>query len=190
MSLLENLRSARTVMILVLWPLASISGPASARGGHSPVPKSTSIELSPVDYNFVAQANLGAPFQIDSGRIAERKATTADLQHYAHLMVVTHIPVVEALNKILQRKGIIAPQNTLLRGAYDAMVASLNAEHVAVLDRDYVTGQVEYQKGNAALFQNEIRNGHDPDLKKFARQTLPKIEDHLRRARRLVKEEQ
>ena len=28
--------------------------------------------LSPVDYNFVAQANLGAPFQIDSGRLASR----------------------------------------------------------------------------------------------------------------------
>jgi hypothetical protein len=28
---------------------------------------SASAKLSPEDYNFVAQANLGAPFQIDSG---------------------------------------------------------------------------------------------------------------------------
>ena len=41
--------------------------------------------LSPVDYNFVAQANLGAPFQIDSGRIAEEKATSANIRDYAHL---------------------------------------------------------------------------------------------------------
>jgi putative membrane protein len=33
--------------------------------------------LSPVDYNFVAQANLSAPFQVDTGRLAEQKATTA-----------------------------------------------------------------------------------------------------------------
>jgi putative membrane protein len=38
---------------------------------------------SPVDYNFVAQANLGAPFQIASGRIAEEKATTANIRDYA-----------------------------------------------------------------------------------------------------------
>jgi putative membrane protein len=145
--------------------------------------------LAAVDHNFVAQANLGAPFQIDSGNIAEKKATTAEIRDYAHLMVVTHIPVVDALNKILQQKNIKAPPNTLLNGAYHAMIASLNAEDGAALDRDYIEGQVDYQKGNAALFQNEIENGYDADLKQFARATLPKIEDHLRRALKLQKDE-
>jgi putative membrane protein len=49
-----------------------------------------------------------------------------------------------------------------------------------------VNGQVEYQKGNAALFQQEIQNGNDPDLRRFARETLPKIEDHLQRALKLA----
>src|SRR5882724_8787380 len=70
--------------------------------------------LSPVDYNFVAQANLGAPFQIDSGRIAEKKGMTPAIRDYAHLMVVSHVPVVDALNKVLQRKGLTAPPNPLL----------------------------------------------------------------------------
>jgi putative membrane protein len=47
--------------------------------------------LSPVDYNFVAEANLGAPSQIDSGRLAEQKATTANIRDYARLMMVTHM---------------------------------------------------------------------------------------------------
>jgi putative membrane protein len=147
----------------------------------------TESVLSPVDYNFVAQANLGAPFQIDSGRIAEQKATTAAIRDYAHLMVVTHIPVVDALNAVLQRKRIAAPPHTLLQGAYDAMIASLKAEKGAALDRDYVDGQVEYQRGNATLFKYEINNGADPDLKEFAQHTLPKIEDHLQRALKLAK---
>jgi putative membrane protein len=149
---------------------------------------SKSQELAAVDYNFVAQANLGAPFQIDSGRVAETKATTQEIRDYAHLMVVTHIPVVDALNKILQQKNIKAAPNPLLNGAYRAMVASLKAEHGAALDRDYIEGQVEYQKGNAALFRNEIEAGCDPDLKQFARATLPKIEDHLERALKLAKD--
>src|SRR6202007_708548 len=94
-------------------------------------PSSTASQsdgLAGVDHNFVAQANLGAPFQIDSGRIAEKKATTAEIRDYAHLMVVTHIPVVDALNKILQQKNIKAPPNTLLNGAYHALVAPLNSE--------------------------------------------------------------
>jgi putative membrane protein len=146
-------------------------------------------KLSPVDYNFVAQANLGAPFQVDSGRVAEDKARTAEIRDYAHLMVTSHIPVVEALNNILQRKGLTAPPNTLLQGAYRAMVTSLKAESGKALDRDYVDGQIEYQKGNAALFQYEIQYGTDVDLKEFARATLPKIEDHLQRALKLAKNE-
>ena len=100
-------------------------------------------------------------------------------------MVTSHIPVADALTAILQRKNV-TPSNTLLHGAYDAMLSTLQADHGAAFDRDYVNGQVEYQKGNAALFRQEIENGSDPDLKEFARQTLPKIEDHLQRALKLA----
>ena len=117
------------------------------------------MQLSAVDDNFIAQANLGAPFQIASGRLAEKKGTTAAIRDYAHLMVVSHIPVVNALNAILQRKNIAAPPNTLLHSAYNAMVALLEADRGIGFDRDYVEGQVEYQKGNAALFQYEIQHG-------------------------------
>jgi putative membrane protein len=148
-------------------------------------PTERPAKLSAVDFNFVGQANLGAPFQVDSGRLAETKGTTADIRSYAHLMVTSHIPVVDALNAILQRKNI-TPSNTLLHGAYDEMLFTLKAAHGAAFDRDYVNGQVEYQKGNAALFRQEIQKGDDADLQEFARQTLPKIEDHLRRALKLA----
>jgi putative membrane protein len=101
-------------------------------------------------------------------------------------MVVSHVPVVDALNKVLQRKGFTAPPNPLLHGAYDTMLNSLKAEQGRAFDRDYVDGQVQYQEGNAALFRYEIENGTDSDLKEFARQTLPKIEDHLQRALKLA----
>jgi putative membrane protein len=51
-----------------------------------------------------------------------------------------------------------------------------------------VRGQVNYQKANARLYQYELDNGTDPDLKAFARQTLPKIQDHLERALKLQRE--
>ena len=66
------------------------------------------------------------------------------------------------------------------------MIATLESDNGAAFDRDYVNGQVEYQKGNAALFEQESQNGADRDLKEFARQTLPKIVDHLQRAEKLA----
>jgi len=148
-------------------------------------PAEAPAKLSAVDFNFVGQANLGAPFQVDSGRLAETKGTGAAIRSYAHLMVTSHIPVVNALNAILEKQGI-TPSNTLLHGAYDAMIFTLEADRGEAFDRNYVDGQVEYQKGNAALFEQEIQNGTDSDLKEFARQTLPKIVDHLQRAEKLA----
>src|SRR5271165_4673994 len=82
-------------------------------------------QLSAIDFNFVGQANLGAPFQINSGRIAEVNGSQPAIREYAHLMVTSHIPVVEALNGILQRKNV-TPSNALLQGAYNAMLSTLN----------------------------------------------------------------
>jgi putative membrane protein len=148
-------------------------------------PPEAPATLNAIDFNFAGQANLGAPFQVDSGRLAETKATNAAIRGYAHLMVTTHIPVVDALNVILKQKNI-TPSSTLLHGAYDAMISTLKADRGTAFDRNYVKGQVEYQKGNAALFEQEIQNGSDPELKEFARQTLPKIVDHLQRAEKLA----
>jgi putative membrane protein len=148
-------------------------------------PREAPASLNAVDFKFVGQANLGAPFQVDSGRLAEKKGASAEIITYAHLMVTSHIPVVDALNVILKQKGV-TPSNTLLHGAYRAMISTLEEDRGAAFDRDYVNGQVEYQKGNAALFEQEIANGTDPDLKEFARHTLPKILDHLQRAEKLA----
>ena len=174
-------RIARLGFASVLLSLAA-GGIANAQTG---APREAPATLNAVDFNFVGQANLGAPFQVDSGRLAEKKGGSVAIRDYARLMVTSHIPVVDALNLILQAKNV-TPSNTLLHGAYDAMIATLKADRGAAFDRDYVNGQVAYQKGNAALFRQEIENGSDPDLKQFAIRTLPKIEDHLERALKLA----
>jgi putative membrane protein len=171
------------LICVLLW-----SAGTAAALAQTAAPPEAPASLNAVDFNFVGQANLGAPFQVDSGRLAETKGTSAAIRSYAHLMVTTHIPVVDALNVILKRKNI-TPSNTLLHGAYDAMIFTLKADRSAAFDRNYVNGQVEYQKGNAALFEQEIQNGADPDLKQFARQTLPKIVDHLQRAEKFAADE-
>ena len=137
--------------------------------------------LGPVDLYFVTQTSLGTPFQVDSGQLAEEKGGTQAIRSYAELMVSSHEAVNGALQAILQRKGPLPPP-TLLQAAYTTMVATLQDEAGPAFDQDYVRGQVDYQKANAALYQYEIANGSDADLVPFAQDTLPKIQDHLAKA--------
>jgi putative membrane protein len=140
--------------------------------------------LGPADTYFVTQTLLGTPFQVDSGRLAEARGTTQAIQSYAQLMVSSHITVNNTLTVILKNKAPTPPP-TLLKAAYSTMVSTLHGESGQTFDADYVGGQVNYQRANAALYEYEIANGTDPDLKAFARQTLPKIQDHLARALKL-----
>jgi putative membrane protein len=140
--------------------------------------------LGPADSYFVTQTSLGTPFQVDSGRLAETRGTTQAIQSYAQLMVSSHITVNNALTAILKDKAPTPPP-TLLKAAYSTMFSTLQHESGRTFDADYIGGQVNYQRANAALYQYEIANGTDPDLKTFARQTLPKIQDHLARALKL-----
>jgi putative membrane protein len=121
-------------------------------------PPEVPAALNAVDFNFVGQANLGAPFQVDSGRLAETKGTNAAVRSYAHLMMVTtHVPVVDALDVILKRKNI-TPSSTLLQGAYDAMISTLKADRGTVFDRER-SGRVS--KGQCGV----VRTG-DPERKR------------------------
>jgi putative membrane protein len=140
--------------------------------------------LSPADTYFVSQTSLGTPYQVDSGRLAQTKGTTEAIRSYAELMVSSHITVNNALEAILKHKAPLPPP-TLLQAAYATMIWSLQHDAGQAFDADYITSQVNYQSANAALYQYEIANGSDPDLKTFAQQTLPKILDHLDRAAKL-----
>jgi putative membrane protein len=154
----------------------TVSAPAAQTAASVP-----GAPLGPADTYFVTQTSLGTPFQVDSGRIAETKGTTQAIRGYAELMVSSHIAVNDALLAILKNKAPVPPP-TLLKAAYATIVSTLEHESGQTLEADYVRGQVNYQKGNTALYQYEIADGTDADLKAFAQETLPKIQDHLARA--------
>jgi putative membrane protein len=166
-------------LCIVCLPLA-ISGPIES----TPAGSVPGAALGPADTYFVSQTSLGTPFQIDSGRLAETKGTTQGIRDYAQLMVSSHITVNDALTAILKRKAPTPPP-TLLKAAYSTIVSTLQHENGQTFDAEYVNGQVGYQRANAALYQYELANGTDPDLKAFAQQTLAKIQDHLERALKL-----
>ncbi|EFH82916.1 DUF4142 domain-containing protein [Ktedonobacter racemifer] len=151
---------------------------------QTPAMNPSETEFGPSDIYFVTQTSLGTPFQVDAGRLAQTKGGTEAIRSYAQLMVSSHITVNNALEAILKRKAPVPPP-TLLKAAYATMISTLQQETGQTFDADYVRGQVNYQRANATLYQYEIANGSDPDLKAFAQQTLPKIQDHLARVLKL-----
>jgi putative membrane protein len=178
----------KILLMISLTTLAvAIAGGANYRDAQGSAADTTKIQLGPVDTYFVTQTSLGTPFQTDSGRIAEKRGGTQAIRSYATLMVSSHIEVNGALENITKRRAPVPPP-TLLKAAYGSIKSILEAAADSRFDAEYVHVQVAYQEANAALYQFEIDNGTDSDLKTFAQQTLPKIKDHWERALKLRRE--
>ena len=157
-----------------------------ALAGAATAGTSESFQLAPVDYAFIAQTNLGNHFQIDTGKLGETHARSVAVRDYAKLMDSSHVQVENNLMALLQKMNLVPPPASLVSGAYKGLVSILEGEQGAAFDRDYVRSQLDYQHANDALYRWEIHSGSNPALKAYARETLPKIDDHMQRVEALL----
>jgi putative membrane protein len=163
-----------------------ISAAILALAGASGAGALESVQLTPADYAFIAQTHLGNHFQIDTGKLGETHAGSAAVRDYATLMDSSHVQVENNLMALLQKMHVQPPPAKLLAGAYDGLLNVLAGERGDSFDREYVRSQLDYQHANDALYRWEIQSGSSPALKAYARETLPKIDDHLHRVEALL----
>jgi putative membrane protein len=85
------------------------------------------------------------------------------------------------LTTIAQSKGAtITPAS-----ADQQLQDKLTADKPRAFDHDYINAQIAGHKAAVKLFQDEIANGQDADLKTFAQTTLPTIQQHLKLAEQI-----
>jgi putative membrane protein len=176
-------RSASSVTAAAMFLAAAGAACAGSAASAGTV---KSHQLAAVDYAFIAQTNLGNHFQIDTGKLGETHAGSVAVRDYATLMDSSHVAVENNLMALLQKMNLEPPPASLLSGAYKGVIGILGDEEGAPFDRDYVRSQLDYQHANDALYRWEIVNGSSPALKAYARETLPKIDDHLHRVEALL----
>ena len=55
-------------------------------------------------------------------------------------------------------------------------------------DKSYVSKLLKDHKSDIQAFEKEANSGTDPDVKAFAKKTLPKLQEHLREAESLARQ--
>ncbi|WP_158747367.1 DUF4142 domain-containing protein [Acidisphaera sp. L21] len=173
-------RSARWLFAAALLPLAACaSNPPPAPIAAAPPPPA----LSTADQTFVNAAAGSDAAEVQEGQLAATKARSARVKKFASTMVDAHTKTTQQLMTIAQSKGV-TPDATVPQMATDQMTA-LNAARPAAFDHLYTRDQVADHVAAVQVYQAEIANGQDADLKAFATSTLPTIQQHLRMARQI-----
>ena len=134
--------------------------------------------LSSHDHKFVKEAAMGGLYEVQAGQLAAQKATTSEVKQMAQHIVNDHTKANDQLKSIAQSKGV-QDLPTQLDSKHQRKLEHLNKLSGAEFDREYSKMMVSDHKDDIKTFRKEAEDGKDADLKQFASQTLPALEQHL-----------
>ncbi|MDF2445819.1 MAG: putative outer membrane protein [Moraxellaceae bacterium] len=166
-------------------PPSGNTGPA-ATGDTSGQPAQSGQsgqKASRKDRNFIEDAITGNLAEIQLGQIAQQRAQNPMVRDYAGMMVNDHTPARQRLMTMASQYGVTPP--TELDFMHRRMDKKLRKAEVNEFDEMYIKSQVKDHKKMVELMEEQIQDGENPELKRFASEMLPKIREHLVMAQRL-----
>lgn len=153
----------------------------SAGGGQSGM---TGGQLGSTDRKFVMEAAMGGMMEVELGRLAVERASSEGVRQFGQRMIDDHTRANQQLMQIASGLGVTPP--AALDAKHTAMVAKMARLSGAEFDRAYIKQMVKDHQKMVALFQREAARGMQPDLRGFASQTLPALQEHLQMARSMA----
>jgi putative membrane protein len=140
----------------------------------------TGGQLAAADQAFLKEAATGGLMEVELGRLATEKASSSEVKQFGQRMVDDHGKANQQLSTMAQQKNVrIATELTgKAKGDYDRL-SKLSGEQ---FDRAYMQMMVRDHRKDVSDFRKQSTSAKDTDLKSFASQTLPTLEEHLKMA--------
>lgn len=132
------------------------------------------------DQHFIKEAADGGMAEVELGQLAADKATNPDVKEFAQRMVKDHSQANDQLKQLAMQKGVTLPNSPSAK--YEATKNKLSKMSGDSFDKAYMDDMLKDHRMDIAAFQKESASGKDPDVKQFASQTLPTLQDHLKQA--------
>jgi putative membrane protein len=149
----------------------------SATGRSAPHMKSS---LSHGDREFVEEAAKGGMAEVELAKIAQERASSPEVKQFAQRMEQDHSKANEQLRMLAQSKGVTMPAGPKATENHEA--SKLSKLQGPDFDRAYMDHMVKDHEKDVKEFNKMAKNAKDPDVKAFAQQTAPTLEEHLQLA--------
>ena len=143
-----------------------------------------SPRLATQDKSFVIKAMSGGELEVQLGRLAQTNAARPEVKAFGQRMVDDHGANNQQLAAVAQGHDLVPPAK--LPSAERREIDKLSRLHGEAFDRAYMAMMVDDHKHDIQEFRQEIDHGHNDDVKSYAQQTLPILEQHLQLAEDVV----
>jgi putative membrane protein len=160
--------------------------PAAAQTTDLVVPPSAiSGAMQPVDEALALFAASSGLAEIEAARLVLKSPAGPDVRSYAERLAKEHSRSAEELRKIVAPKGLSLP--TAPTGRHLDMVTKLSGVRPQdVGDAFLQRFGVDAHKEAIALFERHVIDGKDPQLKRYAEQSLATLREHMAAAQKLI----
>ena len=163
----------------------SMSGsakPGSSMSGSAKSGSSKSSQLDHSDRKFVETAARDGLAEVELGQLASQRAESAEVKQFGQRMVQDHGKANDQLKQLASSKGVQLPTET--DKSHQKKMEKLQKLQGAAFDKQYMDDMVKDHKKDVKEFQKQAKSAKDPEVKGFAAQTAPTLQEHLQIASR------
>lgn len=143
---------------------------------------SISTAMAASSNSFVDDAAEGGITEVEAGKLALEKSSSADVKAFAQHMVTDHTKANQELMTLAKKLDIEVPDDAALTDKAKKAILEMRDES---FDKAYANNQVAAHEKTVELFQKEAASSDNAELKAFATKALPTLEAHLKMAKEL-----
>lgn len=144
------------------------------------------LGITPTTQDFVTQAANSDMLEIKSSQLVTTKGDSKD-KSFAEHMIKDHTETSDKLKALVDSGKVKVTLPTTLDKTHQAKLDKLQGLTGNDFSKQYEDMQVSAHKDAVSLFERYAKGGDNADLKTFAGETLPKLQQHLKMAEDLNK---
>jgi putative membrane protein len=158
--------------------LLSLAFGAAAQGASPAASKNGQLDHG--DRKFLQEAAAGGLAEVEMGQLASQKAQSPEVKQFGERMVQDHGKANDQLKQLASSKGVDVPAQA--DKSSQRKMEKLQKLSGAQFDKAYMDDMVKDHKKDVKEFQKEAKSAKDADVKSFAAQTAPTLQEHLQMA--------
>ncbi len=136
------------------------------------------------DKKFVQKAAEGNMAEVELGKLAQEKASSDAVKQFGARMEQDHTKANQDLQQAASAAHIDVPNS--MSNKDQKLQEKLSKLSGPAFDREYVKAMVTDHKTDLKAFERESHSGKAPQIREFASNILPTLQDHLKSAEQLT----
>lgn len=149
------------------------------------MPSPTPPAATNASTDFPQRMAMSDMYEIQAGQLAAERARNQSVRQFAQEMVRAHTQTSQQMTQILQNVPNAPALPTSLDAQHQERLNTLRQASADRFDQLYIDQQVEAHDMAHTMLRDYAQNGQIAELRTFASQTAPIVQQHLERAREI-----